>query len=254
MAEEAVAGGLAGSAAMLLTFPLEQIRTRRQAGKKPVENSLELFRGCRSVLETIGISNFLFFYLQEGGKRAKLPPWLASTFAAVANTLLTEPLWKANTALKLGGAGGDSVFTELKRAVAAEGLLDQWRGTGVSLWLVVNPVIQFSVYENLKVRAGKKVGRGLNDVEVFVCGAVAKAAATVLTYPMQVAQTRLRDRKGEYENTIDCLVKIYQKEGIKGLFAGLSPKLAQTVLTAALMLLLYERLLRQLKSIKGTIH
>ena len=75
---------------------------------------------------------------------------------------------------------------------------------------VSNPVFQFVVYEWLKkfmdeivtLRAAKLYGKGpkgswgnIRSFEFFLMGAIAKAVATVLTYPIQLAQSRLRNAK-----------------------------------------------------------
>lgn len=61
--------------------------------------------------------------------------------------------------------------------------------------LIINPAIQFMTYEAIK----RKICMSLNDAQpsawvFFVIGAVAKAVATVLTYPLQLVQTKLRVR------------------------------------------------------------
>ena len=79
-------------------------------------------------------------------------------------------------------------------------------------------------------------------------GALSKAVATVFTYPIQIVQSQLRnDRKNsngnnKYDGTMDCLTKIYQVGGMKGLFRGITAKLWQTVLTAAFQFMTYEKL------------
>lgn len=58
-----------------------------------------------------------------------------------------------------------------------------FRGLNQSLILVLNPVIQFVIYEWLKNRLG---GRSLI---IFLIGVISKAIATILTYPYQVVRT-----------------------------------------------------------------
>ena len=253
MADAAISGSLAGLVSMMVTFPLERIKTLKQSGdSKAVVAINEYFKGSRSVLETVALSNLLYFYCLEGGKQLDLPILATSTLAAVVNTLATEPFWKANTLLKLAEiTENTSVFAQVLKSVRCEGWWEQWRGTGVSLWLVANPAIQYTCYEALKLRMIRRQRRALTDVEVFLLGAISKALATVLTYPLQVAQTRLRKAGNGYKGTLDCLGKVYNEEGVKGLFGGLSSKLMQSVLTAALMLLVYERILKRLRSLKN---
>ncbi|XP_070779549.1 peroxisomal membrane protein PMP34 isoform X3 [Enoplosus armatus] len=177
----------------------------------------------------------------------------------VVNVLVTTPLWVVNTRLKLQGSkfrnadirptnysGIRDAFVQIIRD---EGVGALWNGTFPSLLLVLNPAVQFMIYEGLK----RQLRRGLSSVEVFIIGAVAKAVATTVTYPLQTIQSILRF--GQFNEstaqsqllsslrTIKCLlVNRVRKYGMLGLFKGLEAKLLQTVLTAALMFLLYEKI------------
>lgn len=68
-----------------------------------------------------------------------------------------------------------------------------WNGTLPSLALVCNPTIQFVAYEALKrkfVSVCKTTE--LSNLTLFMIGAIAKAISTIVTYPLQVFQSRLR--------------------------------------------------------------
>ena len=254
--QHALAGSLGGAGSMALTYPLEQIRTRMQAGEslqdilRGTTNDFHslgtLYTGCRSVIETVLISNFTYFFFFESSRSGSL--LLSSTVAGVANVLLTEPLWKANTAIKLSARKTSdaqrSVFVELLSAIRTEGVVHQWSGVSASLALVSNPIIQFFVYEGLKAKILKK-RRTLSATEAFLLGALAKAIATLATYPLQVAQTRIRASDCKM-STIDCMKKLVRDGGVQALYAGIGPKLSQTVLNAAIQFLLYEKLLAKL--------
>lgn len=78
-------------------------------------------------------------------------------------------------------------------------------------------------------------------LDIFVLGALAKSFTTVVTYPLQVAQSLMRvQHKSPQENPArssslaGCLAQIYADRGVAGYFAGLQAKLLQTVLTAAI--------------------
>lgn len=76
-----------------------------------------------------------------------------------------------------------------------EGVKALWSGTIPSLFLVANPAIQFVIYEAVKrqlqkVYPDKKFGA----VAFFFVGALSKAIATILTYPIQLIQVKLRVR------------------------------------------------------------
>lgn len=93
----------------------------------------------------------------------------------------------------------------------------------------------------------------LTSIEIFMIGAVAKAVATTVTYPLQTVQSVLRF--GQFNESTErskllsslrtiksLLVNRIRRYGMFGLFKGLEAKLLQTVLTAALMFLLYEKI------------
>uniref|UniRef100_A0A3B4AMI3 Uncharacterized protein n=1 Tax=Periophthalmus magnuspinnatus TaxID=409849 RepID=A0A3B4AMI3_9GOBI len=172
---------------------------------------------------------------------------------------LTTPLWVVNTRLKLQGSkfrnaeihstSYSGILDAFMQIIRDEGAGALWNGTFPSLLLVLNPAIQFMIYEGLK----RQLRKGLTSVEVFIIGAVAKAVATTVTYPLQTIQSVLRFgqfNKSTEESkllsslrTIKCLLmNRTRRYGVFGLFKGLEAKLLQTVLTAALMFLLYEKI------------
>lgn len=125
-----------------------------------------------------------------------------------------------------------------------EGAAGLWAGTIPSLMLVSNPALQFMMYESLKDRL---VSRKPSAYTFFLIGAMAKAFATVSTYPLQLVQTRLRSRAkdasiGRDVGVLEMMVHILKIDGFAGLFRGIEAKLLQTVLTAALMFATYEKI------------
>ncbi len=101
--------------------------------------------------------------------------------------LATEPLWRANVVLRTmprQTAHGCSLLSVLTGLIREQGLLAQWNGVSVSLWLVCNPVLQFLVYDIVKQRLlrGKAGGGSLTAAQGFVVGAFSKAVAAITTY------------------------------------------------------------------------
>mmetsp|Transcript_20902 Transcript_20902/g.40978 ORF Transcript_20902/g.40978 Transcript_20902/m.40978 type:complete len:382 (+) Transcript_20902:153-1298(+) len=164
-----------------------------------------------------------------------------------------------------------------------DGVATLWSGLGPSLILVSNPSVQFASYEWLKhallkfrfqkepttrdlthfgdimedatedVVSEAVLGTELSSIEYLLLGAFAKMIATVVTYPLQVAQTRQRAeanrRKAEGKDaqknrmsTMACLHEIYKMNGFTGLYAGMEAKLLQTCLTSAFMFAAYEQI------------
>nr|XP_014714461.1 peroxisomal membrane protein PMP34 isoform X2 [Equus asinus] len=279
----AVAGAVGSVTAMTVFFPLDTARLRLQVDEKrksktthmvlleiiKEEGLLAPYRGWFPVISSLCCSNFVYFYAFNSLKAVWVKGQNSTTgkdlvvgfVAGVVNVLLTTPLWVVNTRLKLQGAkfrNEDIVPTNYKGIIDAfhqiirdEGILALWNGTFPSLLLVFNPAIQFMFYEGLKRQLLKKRMK-LSSVDVFIIGAVAKAIATTVTYPMQTVQSILRFGRhrlnpenrtlGSLRNVLYLLHQRVRRFGIIGLYKGLEAKLLQTVLTAALMFLVYEKL------------
>jgi len=279
----AISGTAGGACAMSLFYPLDVVRTHMQVNKGSVTQLIQeeglnsLYRGLSGVLISLGCSNFVYFYTNNllkviikrytGQKHVSIPQnLLIATLAGVVNVLITCPLWVANTRLKLQSNKKQSdskpytgMQDALVRIAKEEGVDALWGGTASSLMLVTNPVIHFVVYDKVKViieknsmQSGKKY---LTSWEIFLTGAIAKALATVFTYPIQVAQSRQRATKEKgsatFGSTIKILVDIFKKDGILGWFAGMNIKLVQTILTAAFQFVCYEKIQRFIFSVMG---
>ncbi|KAM4531661.1 peroxisomal membrane protein PMP34 [Odontesthes bonariensis] len=281
----AVAGAVGSVTAMTVFFPLDTARLRlqvdenRKAKSTPAiladivkeEGLLAPYRGWFPVICSLCCSNFVYFYCfhclknswLNGKQSAPTADLVIGIAAGVVNVLVTTPLWVVNTRLKLQGSKFRSadihptnysgILDAFVQIVQDEGVGALWNGTFPSLLLVLNPAIQFMIYEGLKRQLRRGVPRELSSVEIFMIGAVAKAIATTVTYPLQTIQSILRF--GQFNTSAEksklltsvrtiksLLVNRMRKYGMLGLFKGLEAKLLQTVLTAALMFLLYEKI------------
>ncbi|XP_077475078.1 peroxisomal membrane protein PMP34 [Stigmatopora argus] len=281
----AVSGAMGSVTAMTVFFPLDTARLRLQVDEKrrvastpailaeiiKEEGLLAPYRGWFPVICSLCCSNFVYFYCfhslksswLKGQRSAPNTDLQLGIIAGVINVLVTTPLWVVNTRLKLQGSkfhntdihptNYQGIIDAFVQIIGNEGVGALWNGTFPSLLLVLNPAIQFMIYEGLKRQLRKGVPRELASVEVFMIGAVSKAVATTVTYPLQTIQSILRF--GQFNKSankskmlssfmaVKCLlVNRVRKFGILGLFKGLEAKLLQTVMTAALMFLLYEKI------------
>ncbi|KAI3359237.1 hypothetical protein L3Q82_002757 [Scortum barcoo] len=275
----AVAGAMGSVTAMTVFFPLDTAKSRLQVDEKrkskstPVilaEIAKEEGLGWLPVISSLCCSNFVYFYtfntlkkLTASGPGKSRPgkDLLMGVVSGVVNVILTTPMWVVNTRLKLQGAKFRNedlqqtqyrgIFDAFCQIIANEGVGTLWNGTLPSLILVLNPAVQFMIYEAMKRKAGKG-GKKISSVEIFLIGAVAKAIATSATYPLQTVQAILRfgqykgDGKGgvigSLSNIFSLLMDRIKKYGVLGLYKGLEAKLLQTVLTAALMFVVYEKI------------
>ncbi|WVW82682.1 hypothetical protein I302_104693 [Kwoniella bestiolae CBS 10118] len=193
---------------------------------------------------------------------------IAGMIAGSITTLVTNPIWtiqtKQSTQSVIETKQGESKKIKPGMIEAAneifekDGLKGFWRGIGPALILVVNPVIQYTTFERLvsllltyrlnrqgttSTTAQKALGRSsLSDWDLFILGAASKLVATGGTYPYIVVKSRLQAATHKYKSSLKAVLHILNKEGLSGLYAGLGPKLLQSVLTAAFMFVAQRRI------------
>ncbi|EIW69688.1 hypothetical protein TREMEDRAFT_62557 [Tremella mesenterica DSM 1558] len=202
---------------------------------------------------------------------------LAGIVAGSITTITTNPIWTVQTAqsvraitLPLAEGGENkkvqpSAVQVAKEIFKSDGLSGFWRGIRPALILVINPVIQYTTYERLVgillawriARRGTassgKVGRSaLTDWDLFILGAASKLVATGFTYPYIVVKSRLQAATHKYKSSLRAILDILKSEGLAGLYAGLGPKLLQSVLTAAFMFVAQRRIYESVKSLKSS--
>ncbi|WVQ90436.1 hypothetical protein IAS59_004216 [Cryptococcus gattii] len=193
---------------------------------------------------------------------------IAGLVAGSITTIVTNPIWTVQTAQATYTADPlsktdkkqdikPSAMRVVKGIIEKDGIKGLWRGIGPALVLVVNPVIQYTTFERLvtallKYRllshgatpVGKTaLGRSsLSDWDFFILGAASKLVATSSTYPYIVVKSRLQAATHQYKSSFRAILHILRAEGVSGLYAGLTLKLLQSVLTAAFMFAAQRRI------------
>lgn len=219
--------------------------------------------------------------IAQGGALSTLESILAGLVAGTATTIISNPIWVVNThqtvrvssnagnkeqaAPSVGGAKPASApvkrlgfLQTLSKIVNDDGLLALWSGLGPALVLVINPILQYTAFEQLKnwvvksrlarAPAGAKVS--LTDWDFFWLGALSKLIATSITYPQIVIKSRQQSgSKGAPKSNVwQAMVDIVQAEGPAGLYRGITSKLLQSVLTAAILFASKERVFAATKA------
>ncbi|KAI0775858.1 mitochondrial carrier [Trametes elegans] len=244
------------------------------------EGIFGLYSGLNSSLLGIAVTNGVYYYFYErtrglllkartGSKGlSTLESMLAGLIAGSATTVISNPIWVVQTTQAVytmnhsapAPAEGEpraevdavrpGILKTIQYILRKDGLTAFWRGLGPALMLVMNPIIQYTVFEQLKnflvkSRTAKLRAAGaasavaaLTDWDYFFLGALSKLVATSSTYPYIVVKNRLQSgqaRAQRYKSALDGILTIVKEEGIEGLYKGVGSKLAQSVLTAAIL-------------------
>ncbi len=193
-----------------------------------------------------------------------------AALAGAGNMLLTTPASVVTTQMQAqhkqrqaAAAAGlpapepEGALAVCRRVWAEGGAPAFWKGLLPSLILVVNPAVQYMLFEALtaralRVQAARRGGGpsggapGLGLAGTFGLGAAAKVGATIVTYPLIVVKARLQavnaatEAEMRYQGTWHAIATMARDEGAGGFFKGMGAKLAQTALNAALMLAIRE--------------
>lgn len=114
-----------------------------------------------------------------------------------------------------------------------EGMFALFAGVLPALVLVINPILQYTIFEQLRDwlerrRKARGMGAGLNAWHVFLLGAIGKLAATSITYPYITVKSRMHVAKkgdggtGGKEGMGASLRRVVREEGWSGLYKGQS--------------------------------
>ncbi|KAJ1977400.1 hypothetical protein H4R34_003594 [Dimargaris verticillata] len=239
-----------------------------------------LFSGVESAVFGNALTNGVYYFFfewvkkrfeQASGRRNMTTgqSMLAGALAGAAVVLITNPIWVVNmrqTTKKnsldedeeekdVSSGEASTKKTPAKQSfwkmlfdiVQEDGVQALWQGTLPALILVINPIIQYTVFERIK--AGWERSRKLGNLDFFMLGAISKLAATAITYPYIVVKSRMQLRQSKdaaqrYNSVLDGLRKIVKQEGVQGLYKGIEFKLVQSVLTAAFLFMAKEQFYR----------
>jgi len=248
------------------------------------EGVLGLYSGLNSSLLGVAVTNGAYYYFYErsrgiilssrkGGKGlSTLESIVAGLVAGSATTILSNPIWVVQTSQAVRGMDQSNVVTAtgpspstkkmgfletIRYILRKDGIGAFWRGIGPALVLVINPVLQYTVFEQLKnvlvkrrtarLRASSSAAATavLTDWDYFFLGALSKLVATSSTYPYIVIKSRLQAghiSALKYKSSLDGLLTIIKEEGVEGLYKGVGSKLLQSVLTAAILFMGQRRI------------
>ncbi|SPO03440.1 related to peroxisomal membrane protein PMP47B [Cephalotrichum gorgonifer] len=211
--ESMIAGALAGSATVILTNPIWVVNTRMTTKKQ------------RSVQEKAAAK-------KVGDEEAGVKEGEAEAAAAAAPVA--------------GPAPPAGTIATVLAMLRSEGPQAFFSGVVPALVLVVNPILQYTLFEQLKnyVERRRKVTPGI----AFFLGALGKLFATSVTYPYITVKSRMHVSGNDKEGVTGAIRRVIREEGYAGLYNGIGPKVTQSVLTAAFLFafkdVLYAQMVR----------
>ena len=215
-----------------------------------------LFAGLDSALFGISVTNFVYYYWYEWARAAfaarrrrsssarltTVESMLAGALAGSATVLITNPIWVVNTRMTTrrqgapskGEAGADDAAPSpsgrspttvgtLLALLRHEGPLALFAGVVPALVLVANPILQYTLFEQLRNAVERR--RPVTPAIAFVLGALGKLFATTVTYPYITVKSQMHvaTRPADREGMRQAISRVVRDEGYAGLYKGASP-------------------------------
>ncbi|KAL5332207.1 mitochondrial carrier domain-containing protein [Aspergillus crustosus] len=242
------------------------------------EGIIGLYSGLESALFGISVTNFVYYYwfewtrsafekaAEKAGRSKKLSTlesMIAGAIAGSATVLVTNPIWVINTRMTARKSEADdqslpgapkkhrtSTFGTLLELLQREGPTALFAGVLPALILVTNPILQYTIFEQLKNAVERR--RRMTPKDAFYLGALGKILATSITYPYITVKSQMHvaSRDVAKESLNGSLRRIIRDEGYIGLYKGIGPKVTQSAITAALLFAFKDVLFDSMVSIR----
>ena len=243
-----------------------------------------LFKGLGPTLAAVVPAQAVKFYTYGNGKRiiskhlnnGRESAWVhlcaAGTSGIITGTI-TNPIWLVKTRMQLDKSHAERAGSPQARqykntvdcvvqTVRNEGIRGLYRGLSASYLGITESTLQWVLYEQMKMYLRQR------DEQIAISGrpktswdetaswagklgaaGTAKFFAAIVTYPHEVARTRLRQApleggKLKYTGLVQCFKLVWKQEGVAGLYGGLVPHMMRVVPSAAIMFGVYEGVLK----------
>jgi solute carrier family 25 protein 39/40 len=191
------------------------------------------------------------FYLRGKNRNVDIPMWIPLVSGGSARVLavtIVNPLELVRTKMQSEKMSYYEVGQGFRAMVKSEGVRGLWKGYFPTILRDVPfSAIYWATYETIKKQFNEK---NPPIWFTFCAGAAAGTTAAFCTIPFDVVKTHQQIEFGEKlmahtnniktSGTFQTLAKIFHDNGIKGLFAGLAPRLIKVAPACAIMIATFE--------------
>lgn len=292
----------AGTAAALSTIavqPLDVLKTRLQVSSLPkyhqgpvrgitrnlrnifvAEGVRGLYRGLFPSLISVVPSISIYFTLyceikcafgvkaQDGSAKTAGLQALSAGLASCMTAAITNPLWVVKARMqtqphsRYTAPKYHNTFHAMHTIAKDEGVRALYKGLGASMLNSTQAMIQFPIYEKLKLVMCKRFDTDCPHAALcyLASSAIAASFASIITYPSEVVRSRMqvqgmqlhglhvqgfhRAIPRSYMGTFSAFRTIFYEEGLRGMYRGMLTNLVRLVPAQAISFTVYEVILR----------
>eukprot|EP00019_Armaparvus_languidus_P013927 CAMPEP_0168587254 /NCGR_PEP_ID=MMETSP0420-20121227/4772_1 /TAXON_ID=498008 /ORGANISM="Pessonella sp." /LENGTH=337 /DNA_ID=CAMNT_0008622505 /DNA_START=11 /DNA_END=1024 /DNA_ORIENTATION=+ len=283
-AKAILSGGLAGGIEICITYPTEYVKTQLQLYEKsgkfkgPIDvlkqtvqqkGFFGLYRGLFSLVVTSvpkaavrfgSFETFKSFLQKPDGTLGRRETLMCGLGAGVTEALLV--VCPAET-LKVKFIHDQNAAKPKYRGlihgtatiVKEEGFAGIYKGiTATILKQGSNQAIRFFTFGEInKIMRGDDPTKELSIPQTMLSGGIAGAASVFGNTPIDVIKTKMQGlESAQYKSFMDCVQKTFQREGIRGFYKGVTPRLSRVVADVAIVMALYSEITKLLDKVWHT--
>ncbi|XP_003382993.1 PREDICTED: S-adenosylmethionine mitochondrial carrier protein-like [Amphimedon queenslandica] len=251
-----MSGGIAGTTGDIVLFPLDTIKTRLQSKRGFLASGgfRNIYSGILPAAVSSAPSAATFFCTYEivkhfssrylGLSQSPFVHMAAASIGEMVSLLVRVPFEIVKQRMQTNKMLKSSQI--IRQTLATEGILGLYRG----YWsTVIRDVpfsfIQYPLWEYFKHCWSVSQESPVLPWQGAVCGALAGSVAASVTTPLDVAKTRImlakKDSKEVSISIYRLVLSIGREEGIRGLFAGFTPRVTWIGIGGFVFLGAYEK-------------
>ncbi|XP_012503960.1 PREDICTED: calcium-binding mitochondrial carrier protein SCaMC-1 [Propithecus coquereli] len=264
-----LAGGIAGAVSRTSTAPLDRLKIMMQVhGSK--SDKMNIFGGFRQMVKEGGIPrsdegkggdykqkqqqvdrNYKKLLTEEGQKIGTFERFISGSMAGATAQTFIYPMEVVKTRLAVGKTGQYSgIYDCAKKILKREGFGAFYKGYVPNLLGIIPYAgIDLAVYELLKSYWLDNFAKDSVNPGVMVllgCGALSSTCGQLASYPLALVRTRMQAQamvEGTPQlNMVGLFQRIISKEGIPGLYRGITPNFMKVLPAVGISYVVYENM------------
>ena len=256
------AGAIAGSAEVITTYPLDTIKTHMQ-----IQKNGNSFKTGMNIIKNSGIQGLYYGVIpslaQVAGKASlrftlyeKIKSSLKNNNGEISNSknliaglssgAIEAMVWTSPTErikiIQQNSTKYISTATVIRNILRDNGIQGLYIGTVPTIYKQSLSVgSRFWMYNIIK-EFFEKDGQKINSYQTVFTGALAGGLSTTFNHPFDVVKSRIQSNTNKGK-TFQIMKQIHKKEGIDGLFSGLSPRFYRVEIAQGVTFYIYESII-----------
>lgn len=220
-----VKGALSGMFGILISHPVDSIKTHMQTHKSLNTFQFKpnnLYRGIMSPLLGVGLEKSIVFGTYNYCRNNELNIPISGAISGFVASLIVSPyerikiLRQNQTNFKMSECTKPSfLFKGLSATFTRE---------------VPGFAIYFSTYEYLKDKFYKSQNKDIDILAGFLFGGIAGSTAWLFIYPQDRIKTIIQSNNNSKINIMDLIKTTYQNGGLRQFYSGFSMAIARAIL------------------------